>query len=74
VASLPQILVGGPQFPANTVAEMTSRWPRPSRARLSFASVGNGSPGHLAGELQALRTGTQMTHIPYRAAARPSPT
>ena len=34
--------------------------------RLSYASVGNGSPGHLAGELFKLRTGTQMTHIPYR--------
>ena len=33
---------------------------------ISFASVGNGSPGHLAGELLKLRTGTRMTHIPYR--------
>ncbi|MCX7225577.1 MAG: tripartite tricarboxylate transporter substrate-binding protein, partial [Burkholderiales bacterium] len=33
---------------------------------LAYASVGNGSPGHLAGELFKLRTGTQMTHIPYR--------
>jgi len=31
-----------------------------------IASVGNGSPGHLAGELFKLRTGTKMTHIPYR--------
>jgi tripartite-type tricarboxylate transporter receptor subunit TctC len=28
--------------------------------------VGNGSPGHLAGELMVLRTGAQMVHIPYR--------
>ena len=35
-------------------------------ATLAFASVGNGSPGHLAGELFKLRTGTLMTHIPYR--------
>ena len=33
---------------------------------LSFASVGNGSPGHLAGEMMKIRTGTQLTHIPYR--------
>ncbi|GHC81479.1 hypothetical protein GCM10007320_23750 [Pseudorhodoferax aquiterrae] len=33
---------------------------------LSYATVGNGSPGHLAGELMKLRTGIQMTHIPYR--------
>jgi tripartite-type tricarboxylate transporter receptor subunit TctC len=33
---------------------------------LAYASVGVGSPGHLAGELFKLRTGTQMTHVPYR--------
>jgi len=33
---------------------------------LSYATVGNGSPGHLAGELFKLRTGTEMTHVPYR--------
>ena len=65
VASLPQILVTQAGFPANNVAELTAL----ARARpgtLSFASVGNGSPGHLAGELQALRTGVKLTHIPYR--------
>ena len=65
VASLPQILVTGPQFPANTVAEMTAM-AKAKPGTMSFASVGNGSPGHLAGELQALRTGVQLTHIPYR--------
>ncbi len=65
VASLPQILVANPQFPASTVAELVAM----AKARpdsISFASVGNGSPGHLAGELLKLRTGTQMTHVPYR--------
>jgi tripartite-type tricarboxylate transporter receptor subunit TctC len=65
VASLPQILVANPQFPANNVAELIAL----AKARpgtLSYASVGVGSPGHLAGELFKLRTGTQMTHVPYR--------
>ena len=65
VASLPQILVANPQFPANTVAELTAL-ARAKPGTLSFASVGNGSPGHLAGELYKLRTGTQLVHIPYR--------
>ena len=64
VASLPQILVANPAFPANTVAEMTVI--AKAKPGLAFASVGNGSPGHLAGELQALRTGVQLTHIPYK--------
>ena len=65
VASLPQILVANPQFPPNTVAELTAL-ARAKPGTLSFASVGNGSPGHLAGELYKLRTGTQLVHIPYR--------
>ena len=65
VASLPQILVAHPQFPANTVAELTAL-AKAKPDSLSFASVGNGSPGHLAGELYKLRTGTQLTHVPYR--------
>ncbi len=65
VASLPQILVANIQFPPNTVAEMTAL-ARAKPGELAFASVGNGSPGHLAGELYKLRTNTQLTHIPYR--------
>jgi tripartite-type tricarboxylate transporter receptor subunit TctC len=65
VASLPQILVANLQFPPNTVAELVAV-AKAKPNTISFASVGNGSPGHLAGELLKLRTGTQMTHIPYR--------
>ena len=65
VASLPQILVANPQVPANTIAELVAL-AKAKPGSLSYASVGNGSPGHLAGELLKLRTGTQMTHIPYR--------
>ena len=36
---------------------------------VSFASTGSGSASHLAGELFALRTGTDMLHVPYRGGA-----
>ncbi len=65
VASLPQILVANPQLPANTIAELVAL-AKAKPGTLAYASVGNGSPGHLAGELLKLRTGTQMIHIPYR--------
>ena len=65
VASLPQILVANTQFPASTVAELTAL-AKAKPGSLAFASVGNGSPGHLAGELYKLRTGTQLVHVPYR--------
>ena len=65
VASLPQLLAVNNDVPVKTVAELIAL-ARAKPDSLSFASVGNGSPGHLAGELLKLRTGTQMTHIPYR--------
>jgi tripartite-type tricarboxylate transporter receptor subunit TctC len=33
---------------------------------MTFASAGNGTPGHLAGELLKVRTGTNLTHVPYK--------
>jgi tripartite-type tricarboxylate transporter receptor subunit TctC len=65
VASLPQILVAHPQLAANNVAELVAL-AKAKPALLSFASVGNGSPGHLAGELLKLRTGAPMVHVPYK--------
>jgi tripartite-type tricarboxylate transporter receptor subunit TctC len=65
VASLPQILVAAPGFAPNTVAELVA-YGKANPDRVQFASVGGGSPGHLAGELFNLRTGTKFVHIPYR--------
>jgi tripartite-type tricarboxylate transporter receptor subunit TctC len=65
VASLPQILVANSQFAPNNVAELIAL-AKAKPGAISFGSVGNGSPGHLAGELFKLRTGTSMQHIPYR--------
>lgn len=65
VASLPQILVVHPDFPANTVAELIA-YAKSRPGAVMFASVGSGSPGHLAGELFNLRTGTHIAHVPYR--------
>ncbi|WP_258311916.1 tripartite tricarboxylate transporter substrate-binding protein, partial [Achromobacter xylosoxidans] len=33
---------------------------------VTYGSAGLGAGGHLAGELLALRTGTQLTHVPYK--------
>lgn len=65
VASLPQILVTRPDFPANNVADIVAMAKSKPDA-ISFASVGNGSPGHLAGAMMANMANIKMTHIPYR--------
>jgi tripartite-type tricarboxylate transporter receptor subunit TctC len=65
VASLPQILVANPNFPAKTVKEVIEM-AKAKPGSISYASVGNGSPGHLAGAMMASDAGVDMTHIPYR--------
>lgn len=35
---------------------------------VTFASGGNGTPAHMAGELLRLRSGTNLRHIPFRGA------
>lgn len=42
---------------------------RRTDGRVSFASAGNGTSGHLAGELLKSRLGGEMTHVPYKDGA-----
>ena len=65
VASLPQILVANTALPVRNVADVVAQ-AKAAPDKFSFASVGNGSPGHLAGELMVIRTGAPLIHIPYR--------
>jgi tripartite-type tricarboxylate transporter receptor subunit TctC len=65
VASLPQILVANNDFPAKTVKDIVAL-AKAKPDSISYASVGNGSPGHLAGAMMASAAGIKMTHIPYR--------
>jgi len=65
VASLPQLLASNMAVPVRNVADVVAQ-AKAAPDKFSFASVGNGSPGHLAGELMVLRTGAPMAHIPYR--------
>lgn len=65
VASYPLILAVNPAVGAKSVKELLAV----ARARpgaLNFSSSGNGSPGHLAGELFKMLGGVQMTHVPYK--------
>ena len=65
IASLPQILVANPNFPAKNVKEVIEM-AKAKPGSISYASVGNGSPGHLAGAMMATDAGVDMVHIPYR--------
>ncbi len=64
-AMIPQVLVANPSVPVNNVKELIAL-ARAQPGKLNYASVGTGSPGHIAGELFKLKTGVDMVHIPYK--------
>ena len=64
----PLALVVTPKFPAHTLKEFLA-YVHANPGKVNYASPGNGSPHHLAMELFKNRTGTFITHIPYRGAA-----
>lgn len=65
VASLPQLFAVHPATPYKTFNELVS-YMRENPGKLDYASVGIGSPSHIAGELLKMRLSTYMVHIPYR--------
>jgi tripartite-type tricarboxylate transporter receptor subunit TctC len=68
MARFPLALVVNPDFPARTVKEFIA-YAKANPGKVNYASPGNGSPHHLAMELFKNRTGTFITHIPYRGMA-----
>ncbi len=68
VASVGIVLVAHPAAPFNTVAEFVN-YAKQRPGQLNYASGGNGVTNHLAMELLKSRTGTFITHIPYRGSA-----
>jgi len=64
-AMIPQVLVVNPGVPVTNVKELVAL-ARAQPGKLNYASVGTGSPGHIAGELFKLKTGIDMVHVPYK--------
>jgi tripartite-type tricarboxylate transporter receptor subunit TctC len=65
VASLPQLFAVNPGTPYQTFAELMA-YVKQNPGKLDYASVGIGSPSHMAGELLKMRLNAYMVHIPYR--------
>jgi tripartite-type tricarboxylate transporter receptor subunit TctC len=68
IGRFPLALVVHPDFPAQDFKAFLA-YVKANPGRVSYASPGNGSPHHLAMEMFKSRTGTFITHIPYRGAA-----
>lgn len=59
------ILVAHPDAPVKTLAEVISV-SKSKAGGLSFGTSGTGGTPHIAGELLKLKTGANLTHIPYK--------
>jgi tripartite-type tricarboxylate transporter receptor subunit TctC len=65
LALYPNMLVVTPSFPPKDVKELVAL-AKAKPGSVAFASSGNGSAQHLAGELFKQRAGVDMQHIPYK--------
>ena len=69
LVSTPLVLLVHPGVQARTVKELidlAKQRPEP----MAFASNGNGTASHLAGELLKSRTGVKFLHVPYKGSAQ----
>lgn len=64
----PHVILGAPNLPANSLQELIA-YARANPGKLNFASSGNGSIQHIAGEVFSRAIGAPMVHVPYRGAA-----
>lgn len=68
ISSVPQVIVVNPGRVAARDLPGLLAYLKANPGKLNYASAGNGTSHHLAGELFKLQTRTFITHIPYRGA------
>jgi tripartite-type tricarboxylate transporter receptor subunit TctC len=62
------LLVVHPSVPAKNVSELIAL-AKTKPGKLNYASSGNGTPYHMAGELFKYMAGVDMTHVPYKGSS-----
>jgi tripartite-type tricarboxylate transporter receptor subunit TctC len=67
VGASPNILVVHPSLPVKTPKELVE-YARKNPGKISFASPGNGSSGHMVGEQFNLLHKLDLVHVPYKGA------
>ena len=64
----PLVIVVNPSFPAKSLGELIAQ-AKAEAGKLTYASAGNGSSGHLAGELFKNSAKIDALHVPYKGGA-----
>ncbi|HWM45147.1 MAG TPA: tripartite tricarboxylate transporter substrate binding protein [Burkholderiales bacterium] len=72
VASITNVLIVPPDFPAKNVAELVAM-AKKEPGKLSFASSGAGASTHMSAELFKSMTGTDIVHVPYKGSGPAMP-
>jgi tripartite-type tricarboxylate transporter receptor subunit TctC len=65
LVKVPNVLVVNPSAPMKSVADLIAQ-AKAKPGGINYASSGNGSAQHLAGELFASMAGVQITHVAYK--------
>jgi tripartite-type tricarboxylate transporter receptor subunit TctC len=68
IAEAPQVIAVNEEVPAQTLQELIAL-AKAKPESLKYASAGNGSTMHLAGDRFARLAGVKLVHVPYRGAA-----
>jgi len=68
IATVPLVLVASPASGLDSVQALVDK-ARQSPDKLTMASSGNGTSGHLAAEVFMATTGTKLYHVPYKGQA-----
>src|SRR2546428_3611769 len=65
IVSIPQLFAVNPTTPFKSINDVVAA-AKAQPGKLSYASAGNGTPSHIAGELLKLKTGIDLVHVPYK--------
>jgi tripartite-type tricarboxylate transporter receptor subunit TctC len=65
IGTTSNIMVVNPALPVNSVADVIA-YGNANPGKLAYSTPGIGTPPHMIGELFKLRTGLDITHVPYK--------
>jgi tripartite-type tricarboxylate transporter receptor subunit TctC len=66
VGTTSNLVVVNPALPIKSIAELIA-YGKANPGKLAYSSPGVGTPPHMIGEMLKLRTGLDITHVPYKS-------
>ena len=68
VSAIPLVVVANAGVPVKNISELVA-YAKANPGKVTYATPGNGSMGHLTAELLQKNFGIEMTHVPYKGSA-----